>query len=331
MAEAFRATAENETLQLTSAITTLNIALGDGMAESVSKAKSSVKGAVEMLQGLVEEYPKITKWTMISFGATALFATGLAVAMFTLSAATTALGVMALAFGVNKTGTELMGAGLRKVILGMKRFGVAIWTRGIAPMLSWVGTMFTTMFPAFTAWAATLWGTVVTSVTGFATTVWTRAIPAMVAWTAKMWASVPAALAVAAPFIAIGAAIAGVSLAIIELVKHWEKLDVMEGLKGMMSSFSEEGVLSTVGGLLDPRTLLKDIGVLSSGVASPQSVSAPQSVTAPALTPGSSKSEAKIQVGLAEGLQLLGAQTSGDANIETQTMGLGALLPAGGL
>lgn len=66
----------------------------------------------------------------------------------------------------------------------------------------------------------------------------------------------------AAPFVAVGLAIGGVTLAIQQLVKHWDELNFMEGLKGIAQSLGESGILSTVGQLLDPRTLLKDIGIM---------------------------------------------------------------------
>lgn len=73
-----------------------------------------------------------------------------------------------------------------------------------------------------------------------------------------------AALPAALPFLAIGAAVGALGLAIHQLVKHWDELDFLEGIKGIASSLGESGVLSTLGELFDPRTLLKDIGVMGS-------------------------------------------------------------------
>ncbi len=55
-------------------------------------------------------------------------------------------------------------------------------------------------------------------------------------------------------------AIGAITLAVIELVKHWDQLDFAEGLRGITESIGSEGFLSTAGELLDPRTLIGDIG-----------------------------------------------------------------------
>lgn len=76
--------------------------------------------------------------------------------------------------------------------------------------------------------------------------------------------------------LAVGAAIGAVTLAIQQLVKHWSELDVLEGLAGMAKSvFGNKygagvGVLSTLGQLFDPRTLLQDLGVMDKPGASSQ-------------------------------------------------------------
>lgn len=68
----------------------------------------------------------------------------------------------------------------------------------------------------------------------------------------------------AAPFIAIGLAIGAVTLAVQQLVKHWDELDFLEGIKGIAESIGDSGILSTLGELFDPRTLLKDVGLMDS-------------------------------------------------------------------
>lgn len=97
------------------------------------------------------------------------------------------------------------------------------------------------------------------------------------ALTAMLWAGNTSALAMAGTLGAIGAAVAGVTLAIVELKKHWDELDFMEGLRGMKEVFLDsseafgqrgamplEGAASVVGQLLDPRALLKDLGLMDS-------------------------------------------------------------------
>jgi hypothetical protein len=149
---------------------------------------------------------------------TAVTVAGLATALtgllFTIGGVVGAAGLVALVFGIKKTGAQLIWAATK---------GVATFT----------------------------WSLVRMSVMGIA-----RAIPALASMTAH-------ALVAAAPFLVIAAAVGAVTLAIIELVKHWKELDVLEGLKGIVDSVKESGVLSTLGELFDPRALLEDIGLKS--------------------------------------------------------------------
>jgi phage tail tape-measure protein len=86
------------------------------------------------------------------------------------------------------------------------------------------------------------------------------ALLAIKGWAAAAWAAAPATLAAAAPFIAVAAAVGAVVLAVRQLIHYWDKLNFAEVWEGMKATLGEDGFLSTVGQLLDPRALFSDIG-----------------------------------------------------------------------
>ncbi len=269
-------------MELSSSIDTLNINVGDTMDANMKTLYRTLAGVVSKMNEFAQSNPNATKAIVGTIGVTALLATGLAGLMFAATAASTALGVMAIALGSNKTGVELLGGALRWTILRLKAFAVAIWTRVLPAIGRWTLAMLMRLAPTMTIFAAGIWATVVPAIKAFAVTIWTRAIPAMIAWIAKMWASSTAALAAAAPFLVIAAAIGAITLAIIELVKHWDELDFAEGMRGITEAIGESGVLSTMAELFDPRTLLQDMGIMG-GTGSGQLQTAAQQVTRPAV------------------------------------------------
>lgn len=269
MAEAFRKTGANETKQLTSAISTLNIALGREMKEQTHMAKEVAKGLVETLGEWTAAHPTLTKGVLGTVGVTAILATVLAGLMFTMAAATTAVGVLSIALGSSKTGAEILGWAIRWVGLRLKALSVVIWSRALPALWGWTAAILKKAMPTFSAWAVAIWARTVPAIIAFAVAIWTKAIPAMIAWIAKLWASAAAGIAAAGPFLLVAAAIGAVTLAIIQLIKHWDELDFAEGMKGITQSIEESGVLSTLGQLFDPRTLLKDIGIMGPGSSIP--------------------------------------------------------------
>lgn len=214
--------ARGATVRLTSAVDGLNIAVGSQLTPSLTSLKETMMGVIQGMTVWSKEHPDLTKAIGLTVGVVALLATGLAGLMFTMAAATTALGVMAIAFGSSQTGAQLMGGAIRGLIVR------------IGAMAAWI---------------------------------WATALPAMGAWAASLWATIAPALAAAAPFIAIAVAIGAITLAVALLIKHWKELDFLEGIKGIVDSLGADGVLSTIGQLFDPRTLLKEIGVI--GPAAP--------------------------------------------------------------
>lgn len=65
------------------------------------------------------------------------------------------------------------------------------------------------------------------------------------------WMVLKPLLVMAAPFVALGLAVGGVTLAVAGLIENWEKLNLMEGFKGIASSISEDGAFSTFKQLTD--------------------------------------------------------------------------------
>ncbi len=63
---------------------------------------------------------------------------------------------------------------------------------------------------------------------------------------AEMWAAVAPALAAAAPFLAVAAAIGAVTLAVTQLVKAWDTLDMGESFKGMKDALGDGSFLNTM-------------------------------------------------------------------------------------
>jgi TP901 family phage tail tape measure protein len=304
MAEAMRQTGANETMQLTSSIETLNITLGKNMRDELSATKEALKSMIESITEWTNENPKLTKTILVTIGVIAILATILAGLLFTLVGVTTALGVMAVAMGSTKTGTQVLGGALRFLVVKIKAVAVSIWTTVLPAIWTWISTMAIAMFSA---------------IKSFAITLWTVALPAMGAWIASLWASVPAALAAALPFLAVAAAIGAITLAIVQLIKHWEELDFAEGMKGIAESISEVGFLETAGELFDPRTVLRDIGVM--GPAAP----VPAGATAAGGAPGV-QGQARMVVELAEGLRPGRTEATGGLTVETET---GVLMPEG--
>jgi TP901 family phage tail tape measure protein len=176
--------------------------------------------------------------------------------------------------------------------------GVALLTTALAGLLFTIATLVATgglftLIGGFGGMAKILFGPVIAatkaataaivSMSGWITT---TAIPTVVAYTAKLWAMVAPAFAAAAPFLAIALAIGAVTLAIVQLVKHWEELNFMEGLKGISDSFSEDGFLSTAMKMFDPRTLINDMTGSKLGQPSSGGVPAIEALTQKATTLG---------------------------------------------
>ena len=86
------------------------------------------------------------------------------------------------------------------------------------------------------------------------------AIPALGGFAVAAWAAV-------APFLPMAVAIGAVTLAVQQLIKHWDELDFGEAISGLADIFGQDGTLAAIGSVLDPTALLQDIGVIDKAEA----------------------------------------------------------------
>jgi tape measure domain-containing protein len=160
------------------------------------------------------------------------------------------------------------------------------------------------MLPALGANAATM-ALLNTNVSVLAAGMWARIIPALKVGTVALWGMLkPAALA-AAPFLAVAAAIAAVSLAIQQLVKHWDALNFGEVLDGIKMSVGEQGLWKTWTDATDMDGLFQSLGKDLGLIDSPRINAASANAGAPAKA-----ANAELVVKLAPGLLPGGAPES---------------------
>ncbi len=203
--------------------------------------KAGIKFVAEMVRGIAGWLKDHPTLTKI------IFASALAVAFF-LTALQVALIVIA---------TMIAAGGLLILVGGFK---------GLAAIL--FGPVIAAIAAVKAAFIATLMPSIVAATTGLGT------------FATAMWAAVVPSLIAAAPIAAVGLAITAVALAVNELVKAWDQLDLGEGLQGIAEVFGEEGVSGVVKGFLDPSALVSSVksilgvsadvlekGLLSSGIA----------------------------------------------------------------
>lgn len=141
--------------------------------------------------------------------------------------------------------------GLTKAI-GMTAIAVAAVSTALAGLMFIIGTMVAGKGVLLLAKAYGI----------FSGTLLTSLVPSLTASVAGMGSFAASAVVAAAPFIALGAAIGGVSFALAELAKNWDKLNMSEAWQGIKATFNDEGFLSTIGQLFDPRTVLRENKVI---------------------------------------------------------------------
>lgn len=142
---------------------------------------------------------------------------------------------------------------------------VFMMTAGAVGVLSTVLAGFVSLLAATRTAQAVLF--LITGYTKFSLVLTQSLIPSLLTGISTMSTFIATAAVAAAPFIAIAAAIGSVSLAIAELVKHWNELNVIEGLRGMLDSFKESGAWNTFKDLTDVTALATDTGLISSNNA----------------------------------------------------------------
>lgn len=107
--------ARGATIRLNSAMEGLSNTIGKSLEPSLTKIKETLTDIVARMNKFASSHPILTKSISMTVGMVAVLATGLAGLIFTLAAATTALGVMNLAMGGSQTGAQLMGSAIKFV------------------------------------------------------------------------------------------------------------------------------------------------------------------------------------------------------------------------
>lgn len=200
MADEFRKTGRNETMQLTSAVNTLNISIGRELEPQISAMKRTVIDIVQGLTTWSKEHPKLTKVIGLAALAVAGLATGLSTLLFTMVGVTSALGVMSYAMGTNKTGVQLLGGAIRYLTKQHMVWEVASSRSGA------------------------MIGTQQRGITILAKKIFTLGIPAFVGFATSAWSAAAGVIAATWPILAIIAAIAAVTAAVYFAVKYWDEL-----------------------------------------------------------------------------------------------------------
>lgn len=134
LAETMRSTSRNATLELDSAVNTLQLSLGEALAPTLDGLKSLVEDTLNALARWTTTHPKLTRAIMITVGTVAILSTVLAGLLFTLATLTGALGFGAMVFGVKATGVELLALSVKaipKAIAGLGRFAAVLVTQAI--------------------------------------------------------------------------------------------------------------------------------------------------------------------------------------------------------
>jgi hypothetical protein len=95
LAAQMRDTAANETLQMKSAIESLQKVLGDELAPALKVLKALVKDTATAIAGFARRHPILTRVVMMTVGALALLFTGLTGLLFTLAAVSSLVSLVA--------------------------------------------------------------------------------------------------------------------------------------------------------------------------------------------------------------------------------------------
>lgn len=218
MAATMRDNGKTASMELSSSLQTLAINTGDTLEPVITSVSRKLSGMVLGLNKAVKEHPTLTKVTMGTIGVTALLASGLAAMMFAATAASTTLGVLAIAMGSSKTGTQLLGAALKPM--------VGIVKKAIVPLAAYTA-----------AWWKAAAGVLAASWPILAVVAAIAAVSAAVYFAIKHWdtltgiwerfkaASLPmkiAVIALLAPVLALLSPILAIAYAVKKIMSNWE-------------------------------------------------------------------------------------------------------------
>jgi TP901 family phage tail tape measure protein len=135
MATIMRDNGATATKELASSLQTLGINIGDTLEPTLTMVKRTITGIVLQLNKWVSAHPHLTRAIFIAIGVISVLASILAGLIFTLAAASTAVGVMSLAMGGTSTGAQILGAALKPIgglvaraVPGILAFAASWWS-----------------------------------------------------------------------------------------------------------------------------------------------------------------------------------------------------------
>jgi TP901 family phage tail tape measure protein len=189
LANTMRGTGRGATQQLTSAIDTFKIVVGETTDSVLRPLKLMLADIIGRITGWAKEHPNLTTAIMITVGAVAALASVGAGLIYTMVAMTSVMAVSQYGIGGFKTGLQLLRAGLEATALRME---------------------------ALTAQTMVLDSEVLPArrgIVALSRTIVRSAVPAAIAWAGALW-----------PVLVVIAAVAAVSAAVYFAVKYWDEL-----------------------------------------------------------------------------------------------------------
>jgi TP901 family phage tail tape measure protein len=189
LANTMRGTGRGATQQLTSAIDTFKIVVGETTDSVLRPLKLMLADIIGRITGWAKEHPNLTTAIMITVGAVATLASVGAGLIYTMVAMTSIMAVSQYGIGGFRTGLQLLRAGLEATVLRME---------------------------ALTAQTMILDSEVLPArrgIVALSRTIVRSAVPAAIAWAGALW-----------PVLVVIAAIAAVSAAVYLAIKYWDEL-----------------------------------------------------------------------------------------------------------
>jgi TP901 family phage tail tape measure protein len=238
LANTMRGTGRGATQQLTSAIDTFKIVVGETTDSVLRPLKLMLADIIGRITGWAKEHPNLTTAIMITVGAVATLAsvgTGL---IYTMVGITSAMAISQYGIGGLRIGLQLLRAGLETTALRVEALTAKtmILDSEVLParkgIVALAGTIVRSAIPATIAWAGALWPVLVViaavaatvAVVYLALKYWDRLVAI---WERFKNASIQAKIAISAlliPFQLILAPITAVITAVKVLTADWEGL-----------------------------------------------------------------------------------------------------------
>lgn len=248
--------------ELSSAGEGLAITIGSSVLPTLRELRLWLAEILTSVNDWAKNHKTLVKWLMIGGAVTALLATILAGVIVMMATAATTVGVLAIAMGSSKTGTQILGLALRWLITGgLKRFALTLVTQSIPAAIRFAVTLVRRAAVAVATFAMSLIRQGIPAVARFALALLVRAVPAVIAFLVQMvamaagvaGAAVPALVALTLKFVALGVAmlatpigwiilgIAALIAAVVLIYKNWGPISewfakLWEGIKEAFTS-----------------------------------------------------------------------------------------------